>query len=75
MTVEVDVLVETYAILKQFIPSKDRQEAADSLVSVLVDMLGDHELEEFCSADSLLKRALKEYGHEDDSEENSEDWE
>ncbi len=75
MTIEVDVLVETYSILKQFVPSKDRQEATDSLVSVLVDMLGDHELEEFCSADSLLKRALKEYGHEDESEDDSENWE
>jgi hypothetical protein len=61
MSIEVDVLVETYTILKQYIPVKDRQEAADNLMSVMVDMLGDEELREFGSTDGSLKKALKEY--------------
>ena len=66
MSIDVDVLIETYSILKQYIPQKDRQEAADNLVSVLVDLLADNELQEFGSADSALKRALKEYIVEED---------
>ena len=49
MSIEVDVLSETYTVLKQYIPVKDRQEAADNLMSILVDMLGDIELKEFGS--------------------------
>ena len=61
MSIEVEVLSETYTILKQYIPQKDRQEAADSLMSVMVDLLSDDELKEFSSTDSSLSRAYKEY--------------
>ena len=73
MSIEVDVLSELYTIMKQYIPSKDRQECADNLMSVMVDMLGDKELKEFGSTDSTLKRALKEYVDEEDEEDDS-DW-
>jgi hypothetical protein len=66
MSIEIDVLVETYSILKQYIPSKDRQEAVDNLMSVLVDMLNDEELEIFGSTDSVTKKAYKEYAIGDD---------
>ncbi len=61
MSIEIEVLTEAYVILKQYIPAKDRQEAADNLMSALVDMVGDHELKEFGAVDSFLTRALKEY--------------
>ena len=61
MSVEVDVLCEVYTILKQYIPQKDRQEAADTLMSVMVDLLSDDELKEFSGTDSSLARAYKEY--------------
>lgn len=70
MTIDVDVLSEVYTILKQYIPQKDRQEAADNLMSVVVDMLGDHELKEFSATDSTLKRALKEYTTDDDEDDD-----
>jgi uncharacterized protein YqeY len=70
MTIDVDVLSEMYTILKQYIPQKDRQEAADNLMSVMVDMLGDQELKEFGGTDSTLKRALKEYSSDDEDEDN-----
>ena len=73
MSIDIDVLSETYTILKQYIPIKDRQEAADNLMSVLVDMLGDRELQEFGSTDSNLKKALKEYVTEEEDNYNNED--
>ena len=62
---DVEVLIEAYTILKQYIPQKDRQEAADNLMSVMVDMLSDEELRDFGGADNTLKRALKEYSSDD----------
>lgn len=70
MTIDVEVLSETYSILKQYVPQKDRQEAADNLMSVMVDMLSDQELKEFSATDSALSRAFKEYAvDEDDNDE------
>ena len=66
MSIDIDVLSETYTILKQYVPNKDRQEAADNLMSVLVDMLTDEQLKDFGSVDSFLSRALKEYMVEDE---------
>lgn len=76
MTIEVEVLSELYTIMKQYVPQKDRQECADNLMSVMVDMLGDRELKEFGTTDSTLKRALKEYmGDEEEVDEDEDsDW-
>lgn len=75
MSMDVEVLIEAYTILKQYIPQKDRQEAVDNLMSVMVDMLSDEELNNFGGTDSTTKRALKEYSHEDEDEEgDSDEW-
>lgn len=68
MSIDAEVLAEAYSILKQYIPTKDRQEAADNLLSVLVDMLDDQELRDFGSTDSQLKKALTEYVSDDDAD-------
>ena len=73
MSIEVDVLIETYTILKQYIPVKDRQEAADNLMSVLVDLLNDDQLKEVGSTDAALSRSLKEYVVEEEDEYQDED--
>ena len=73
MSIEIDVLAETYTILKQYIPVKDRQEAADNLMSVLVDMLGDVDLQEFGNTDSSLKKALKEYVQDEEDDDYDSD--
>lgn len=73
MSIEVDVLSETYTILKQYIPQKDRQEAADNLMSVLVDLLNDIDLQEVGATDSNLKKALKEYVMDEEDNYNDED--
>jgi uncharacterized protein YqeY len=75
MSIDVDVLSEMYTVLKQYIPAKDRQEAADNLMSIMVDMLGDQELKEFGSTDSSLKKALKEYSADEDVEDDEDgEW-
>ena len=43
MSIEVEVLIETYITLKEYILIKERQAAADNLVSMLVDNLSDKE--------------------------------
>ena len=70
MTIDVDVLTEVYSVLKQYIPSKDRQEASDNLMSILVDLLGDKELKEFSGIDNYTKRSFDEYAgnYEEDDE-------
>jgi len=75
MSMDVEVLIEAYTILKQYIPQKDRQEAVDNLMSVMVDMLSDEELANFGAADSTTKKALKEYSADDEDEDDEDgDW-
>ena len=73
MSVEVETLSELYRIMKQYIPSKDRQEAADNIISVLVDSLSDEDFAEFSTTDTPLKRAAKEYSVEADEVDESDD--
>ena len=68
MSIDAEVLSEAYTILKGYIPVKDRQEAADNLMSVMVDMLSDTELQEFAATDAPLSRALKEYVTDEDND-------
>jgi hypothetical protein len=75
MSIEVDVLTEVYTTLKQYIPQKDRQEAADNLMGLLVDALNDLELKEFSGIDAACGRAYKEYAGDMDDEEYGEDYE
>jgi hypothetical protein len=65
MSIEVDVLIETYQILKEYVPSKERQEAADTLTAFLVDNLNDEQLKEVSNIDSYMKHAHKEYAVEE----------
>lgn len=75
MSVEVDVLSEAYTILKQYIPVKDQQEAADNLMSVMVDYLNDVDLAEFGGTDAKLKKAMKEFAADEDIDEDNYDYE
>jgi hypothetical protein len=72
MNIETDVLIETYQTLKQYIPSKDRQEASDTLMSYLVDVLSDEQLTEFKAVDSYTKRSYDEYAGETDLDDDDE---
>jgi hypothetical protein len=68
MSIEIDVLIESYTILKEYIPAKERQAAADNLVSMLVDALSDKEIREFGGIDGYTKRSLEEYIGDDDED-------
>ncbi len=70
MAIDVEVLSELYLIMKQYIPAKDRQEAADTIMSNLSDMLSDQELKEFGSSDAYCKRSYSEYSGEHDDEDD-----
>jgi hypothetical protein len=75
MSIDVEVLSEAYQTLKQYIPQKDRQEAADNLMSILVDVLGDIELKEFGSTDAYTKRSLEEYAGDMEDSFEQDDYE
>ena len=70
MSIDVDVLTESYTILKQYIPVKERQEATDNLVSMLVDVLSEKELKDFGATDNHTKRAVQEYSVDEEDDEN-----
>jgi hypothetical protein len=74
MTIEVEVLNEMYSIVKQYVPTKDRQECADNVMSIMVDMLSDHDLKEFGSSDATLKRAMQEYVDNESEDDDDPDW-
>lgn len=75
MNIDVDVLAEVYSVLKQYIPQKDRQEASDNIMSILVDLLGDKELKEFSGTDAYTKRSFDEYAgnYEDEVDQDYEE--
>lgn len=75
MTIDTELLGEVYSTLKQYIPQKDRQEASDNLMSILVDLLGDIELKEFSGIDSYTKRSYDEYAGNSIDEEDQDDYE
>ena len=70
MNVDIDVLGEIWLTCKEYINPKDRQAAADHLISVVADHnITEAELKSFGSTDSYLKRALTEYLGEEEVEE------
>lgn len=76
MSLEIDTLIETYTVLKEYVPSKERQAAADALMSVMIDMLSDNDVKELSGVDSYLKRSFEEYSNDgDDDESEYEDYE
>lgn len=74
MSIEIDTLIETYTVLKEYVPVKERQGAADTLMSVLVDLLADSDLKELSGVDSYLKRSYEEYSQDDDESEDDSDY-
>jgi uncharacterized protein YqeY len=69
--IDVEALNEAYLILKQYIPAKDRQGAADNLMSSMVEYLSDSDLKLFGAIDNALSKAYQEYA--DDADEDYQD--
>jgi len=69
MSVELDALGEVWMTCKEYIAPKDRQAAADHVISVVADHnITERDLKAFGSTDSYLKRALKEYLGEEEED-------
>ena len=73
--IEVDTLSEVYLTLKEYINARDRQAAADQLLSSLVDCsVSEQDLKEFCSTDRYLKQSYEDYFQDDDEDEEEIDY-
>jgi hypothetical protein len=69
MTIDLEVLGEMWLTTKEYIAVKDRQAAADHVVSVVADHnILERDLKAFGATDSYLGRAVHEYLGEDDSD-------
>ena len=69
MSLEIDILSEMWLTCKEYINPKDKQAAADHVISVIADhSITEADLKTFSGTDSYLKRALEEYLGEDVSE-------
>jgi hypothetical protein len=81
MSFEVDILGDIWLTTKEYIAQKDRQAAADHVISVVADHnITESDLKAFGGTDAYLGRAVKEYLGEDeedeaiDTEDNSDDY-
>ena len=81
MSFEVDILGDIWLTTKEYIAQKDRQAAADHVISVVADHnITESDLKAFGGTDAYLGRADKEYLGEDeedeaiDTEDNSDDY-
>ena len=76
MSLETDLLSEMWLTTKEYIAPKDRQAAADHVLSVVADHnILERDLRAFSGTDAYLKRALEEYLGEDVDEPDYDDEE
>jgi hypothetical protein len=71
-----EVASEIWGELRRYVNTVDRDEAAETVVSILID--NDYDVDEICDAfkgDSEIKRALASYVNRDVEEEPEEDYE
>ena len=74
MSIDVEVLSELYLSLKEYIPTKDRQAAADNVMSSANDLLDEKDLTEFAATDKFLSKAYEEYKTDDEDEIDEDDY-
>ena len=68
-----EVLVAVWQTVKEYIPSKDRQSAADHVINELVEMgIDDEELENL-AVDKQMLNAIKEHIEVQDKDEDDDD--
>ena len=74
MSLELDALGEVWLTCKEYINPKDRQAAADHVLSIVADQnIVESDLKAFAGTDSYLKRALREYLGEEETEKDDYD--
>ena len=78
MQMEAEMLLEAWQKLIEFIPAKDKPDAARSYVSLIDEYsIDDQQIQEIKDADGLLEAALNEYYHDDNEavdDDESEEW-
>ena len=63
---DVEVVIDAYKILKEYIPAKDRQLASDHFVEDMQEILDEQDLFKLGGVDKYLKASVKEIlGDED----------
>jgi hypothetical protein len=56
------LLSEIWSVVKQYIPAKEMQSAADQMVNLMMDQnLSAEDFSEFVESDTYLRRAAEEY--------------
>jgi len=65
---DVEVVIDAYKILKEYIPAKDRQLASDHFVEVMQEMLDEQDLFQLGGVDKYLKASVKDLLGEEDFE-------
>ena len=75
MSLEIDILGEMWLTCKEYINPKDKQAAADHVISVVADhSITESDLKAFGGTDSYLKRAVEEYLGEEANLDEEEDF-
>jgi len=70
MSLEVDILSDVWLTCKEYINPKDRQAAADHVISVASDHnITERDIKAIGGTDAYLSRAVKEYLGEEEVEE------
>lgn len=65
---DITVLEEVYAVLKQYIPTEDRKDAAEALAGVLYELLHEEDFMQFCDSDRHLHTAAQSFLEQDTDE-------
>ena len=73
--IDVEVLCETFSVMREYVSPKDRQAVADHLFSILSDADGisEKDLKTFAECDPYLEKACEEY-FQDDEEMEEDDY-
>lgn len=73
---DIESVREMWNVLKEYIPAKEKQEAADHLIPLIVDMdYPDSEFQSLVRSCRYLEEAAEEYLDDDlDDDEDEEQW-
>jgi hypothetical protein len=71
---DVEVVIDAYKILKEYIPAKDRQLASDHFVEDMQEMLDEQDLFQLGGVDKYLKASVKDLLGEEDFELEDEEY-
>ena len=71
---DVEVVIDAYKILKEYIPAKDRQLASDHFVEDMQEILDEQDLFKLGGVDKYLRASVKDLIGEEDFELDEEEY-